>query len=129
MILFLEQALNGLQFGAMLFLMAAGLTLVFGIMGLVNLAHGSFYMVGAYAAAWTANHTHSFLLAVLAGMTAAALVGAATELPVLYLLNPPEGRRRRVGRHEWPDMHRYHVAPQCRRRIGRPRTGWHPKPI
>jgi len=50
--LILEQALNGLQLGVMLFLMAAGLTLVFGIMNLVNLAHGSFYMVGAYLAAY-----------------------------------------------------------------------------
>ena len=46
--LFLEQALNGLQFGLMLFLLAAGLTLVFGIMDMINLAHGSLYMVGAY---------------------------------------------------------------------------------
>ena len=52
MITVLEQLLNGLQFGVMLFLMAAGLTLVFGIMGLINLAHGSLYMVGAYAAAY-----------------------------------------------------------------------------
>ena len=51
MILFLEQALNGVQFGMMLFLMAAGLTLIFGIMNLINLAHGSLYMVGAYVAA------------------------------------------------------------------------------
>jgi len=49
--LVLEQTLNGLQFGVMLFLMAAGLTLVFGIMNLVNLAHGSLFMVGAYLAA------------------------------------------------------------------------------
>lgn len=46
-ILLIEQVLNGLQFGVMLFLMAAGLTLVFGVMGLINLAHGSLYMVGA----------------------------------------------------------------------------------
>ena len=51
MTLVLEQVLNGLQYGVML-LLAAGLTLIFGIMGLVNLAHGSFYMVGASAAAW-----------------------------------------------------------------------------
>ena len=50
-LLVVEQVLNGLQFGVMLFLMAAGLTLVFGIMNLVNLAHGSLYMVGAYLAA------------------------------------------------------------------------------
>jgi branched-subunit amino acid ABC-type transport system permease component len=50
-ILVIEQVLNGLQFGVMLFLMAAGLTLIFGVMGLINLAHGSLYMVGAFAAA------------------------------------------------------------------------------
>jgi len=49
--LFLEQVLNGLQFGVMLFLMSAGLTLVFGVMGLINLAHGSLYMIGAFSAA------------------------------------------------------------------------------
>ena len=49
-ILILEQALNGLQFGLMLFLLAAGLTLVFGIMDMINLAHGSLYMIGAYLA-------------------------------------------------------------------------------
>ena len=51
MTLFIEQCLNGLQFGLLLFLLAAGLTLVFGIMDLVNLAHGSLYMLGAYFAA------------------------------------------------------------------------------
>ena len=51
MLFYLEQTLNGLQLGVMLFLMAAGLTLVFGIMNLVNLAHGSLYMLGAYFAA------------------------------------------------------------------------------
>ncbi|MFY9467278.1 MAG: branched-chain amino acid ABC transporter permease, partial [Lentibacter algarum] len=51
LILIAEQVLNGLQFGIMLFLMAAGLTLIFGVMGLINLAHGSLYMVGAFAAA------------------------------------------------------------------------------
>ncbi|MEA3394591.1 MAG: branched-chain amino acid ABC transporter permease, partial [Pseudomonadota bacterium] len=50
-VLLLEQALNGLQFGLMLFLLAAGLTLVFGIMDMINLAHGSLYMVGAYLVA------------------------------------------------------------------------------
>ena len=54
MTLVLEQLLNGLQLGVMLFLLAAGLTLVFGIMGVINLAHGSLYMVGAYAAALAA---------------------------------------------------------------------------
>ena len=65
-ILLIEQVLNGLQFGVMLFLMAAGLTLIFGVMGLINLAHGSLYMVGAFAAAAVAGWTGSFLLALAA---------------------------------------------------------------
>jgi branched-chain amino acid transport system permease protein len=51
-LLVVEQLLNGLQFGLMLFLLAAGLTLVFGVMDMINLAHGSLYMVGAFLAAW-----------------------------------------------------------------------------
>lgn len=86
MLLFLEQVLNGLQFGVMLFLLAAGLTLVFGIMGLINLAQGSLYMVGAFAAAFTANHTGSFLLGLLGGLAAAALVGMAMEYLILRRL-------------------------------------------
>jgi ABC-type branched-subunit amino acid transport system permease subunit len=57
-----EQMLNGLQFGVMLFLMAAGLTLIFGVMGLINLAHGSLYMIGAFACAAVAAWTGSFWL-------------------------------------------------------------------
>ena len=64
MTLFIAQCLNGLQFGLLLFLLAAGLTLVFGIMDLVNLAHGSLYMVGAYFAATFAAWTGSFVLGV-----------------------------------------------------------------
>ncbi|WP_332686188.1 branched-chain amino acid ABC transporter permease [Bosea sp. (in: a-proteobacteria)] len=86
MTLVLEQLLNGLQFGVMLFLLAAGLTLIFGIMGVINLAHGSLYMVGAYAAAFAAAQTGSVLLAVLAGLAAAALVGMAMEVFVLRRL-------------------------------------------
>ena len=70
-ILIAEQVLNGLQFGIMLFLMAAGLTLIFGVMGLINLAHGSLYMVGAFAAAAVAGATGSFVLALAAAMAAA----------------------------------------------------------
>lgn len=58
---FFEQCLNGLQLGIMLFLMSAGLTLVFGIMRVINLAHGSFYMIGAYVGATVAAGTGSFL--------------------------------------------------------------------
>ena len=64
--LLLAQLLNGLQYGVLLFLLAAGLTLVFGIMSFVNLAHGSLYMMGAYAAAVSYGATGSFALAPLA---------------------------------------------------------------
>src|SRR5262249_59162410 len=74
--LVLEQALNGLQLGVMLFLMAAGLTLVFGIMNLVNLAHGSFYMVGAYLATYFYQATGSWLLGVLLGLAGTLPLGA-----------------------------------------------------
>ena len=86
MTLIVEQILNGIQLSAMLFLLAAGLTLVFGIMGVINLAHGSLYMVGAYAAAWVMGHTGSFLLAGGAALLAAGGVGILLELSVLRRL-------------------------------------------
>jgi branched-chain amino acid transport system permease protein len=85
-ILIIEQVLNGLQFGVMLFLMAAGLTLIFGVMGLINLAHGSLYMVGAFVAAAVAGATGSFLLALMAAMGAAAMAGALIEMTVIRRL-------------------------------------------
>ncbi|MFD1193183.1 branched-chain amino acid ABC transporter permease [Seohaeicola saemankumensis] len=85
-LLFAEQMLNGLQFGIMLFLMAAGLTLVFGVMGLINLAHGSLYMIGAFAAAAVAGATGSFVLALMASLAAAAAAGALIELTVIRRL-------------------------------------------
>jgi len=85
-LLIIEQVLNGLQFGIMLFLMAAGLTLIFGVMGLINLAHGSLYMVGAFAAAATAGATGSFLLALIAALAAAAIAGAIVEMVVIRRL-------------------------------------------
>ncbi len=86
LILILEQVLNGLQFGVMLFLMAAGLTLVFGVMGLINLAHGALYMVGAFAAAAVAGWTGSFVLALMASLAAAAAAGALVEVTVIRRL-------------------------------------------
>jgi len=85
-ILISEQALNGLQFGLMLFLLAAGLTLVFGIMDMINLAHGSLYMVGAYLAAAVAQASGSFLLAVLAALAGTALFGMLLEITLLRRL-------------------------------------------
>lgn len=83
MLLLLEQLLNGLQLGITLFLMSAGLTLVFGIMQVINLAHGSFYMIGAYVGATVAGHTGSFPLAVAAGVAAAMATGCLVEFVVL----------------------------------------------
>ncbi len=77
---FIEQCLNGLQFGLLLFLLAAGLTLVFGIMDLVNLAHGSLYMIGAYFAATFAALTGSFVVGALLALLATLLVGMAVEV-------------------------------------------------
>jgi branched-chain amino acid transport system permease protein len=84
--LIIEQVLNGLQFGVMLFLMSAGLTLVFGVMGLINLAHGSLYMIGAFAAAFIASWTGSFWLGLAASLTAAAIAGAIIEMVVIRRL-------------------------------------------
>ncbi len=77
--LFIAQLLNGLQYGIMLFLLAAGLTLVFGNMSFVNLAHGSLYMLGAYAAAVVGVQTGSFALGVLAAVATGVIVGMALE--------------------------------------------------
>ena len=77
--LFAVQMLNGLQLGVLLFMLSAGLTLVVGIMNFVNLAHGSLYMMGAYFAAAAYNHTGSFLLAALFGVSASAALGFAVE--------------------------------------------------
>ncbi|MCB2101632.1 MAG: branched-chain amino acid ABC transporter permease [Rhodobacterales bacterium] len=86
MLLFLEQLLNGLQLGVFLFLVAAGLTLIFGIMGLINLAHGSLYMIGAFAAATVTNWTGSFLVGLLAALPITAAVGMAIEFVVMRRL-------------------------------------------
>ncbi len=81
--LIVEQLLNGVQFGVMLFLMAAGLTLVFGIMNMINLAHGSLYMAGAFLAAALVHVTGSFFLAVIIAVPATGVLGALMELGVL----------------------------------------------
>lgn len=83
MTLLIEQTLNGLQLGMMLFLVAAGLTLVFGIMNLVNLAHGALYMFGAYMWASTFVATGSFLLAVMCALSVTCLLGVLIERTIL----------------------------------------------
>jgi branched-chain amino acid transport system permease protein len=85
-LLVLEQALNGLQYGVMLFLMAAGLTLVFGIMNLVNLAHGSLYMVGAYLGTTFYQWTGSFPLAALLALAGTLMAGVVIEVVALRTL-------------------------------------------
>jgi len=86
LILILEQSLNGLQFGLMLFLLAAGLTLVFGIMDMINLAHGSLYMIGAFLAAWLAQLTQSFWLGMALAIPLTGLVGMVLEYTILRTL-------------------------------------------
>ncbi len=85
-VLFLEQSLNGVQFGLMLFLLAAGLTIVFGVMDMINLAHGAFYMVGAFLAAWFVAATGTFLGGLLIAVVLTALFGMAVESTLLRTL-------------------------------------------
>ena len=85
-LLIIEQTLNGLQLGVTLFLMAAGLTLVFGVMNLVNLAHGSMFMLGAYALVMFERLTGSFVLGLLCAIPATALVGVVIEVLVMRTL-------------------------------------------
>ena len=77
---FLVQCLNSVQYGLLLFLVASGLTLIFGIMGVINLAHGSFYMIGAYMAfALSPLFGDRFLVMLLAGIALAAVLGYLLE--------------------------------------------------
>ena len=73
------QLLNGVQYGLVLFLVASGLTLVFGILGVINLAHGAFYMLGAYLAYWLTAATGSFWAALIGGAGIAFVAGLALE--------------------------------------------------
>ncbi|MGE0563935.1 MAG: branched-chain amino acid ABC transporter permease [Pseudolabrys sp.] len=80
MLYLIEQCLNGIQLGMLLFLLAAGLTLIFGIMDLVNLAHGSLYMLGAYFAATFIAVTESFVGGLALGLVATLIAGMVIEL-------------------------------------------------
>jgi branched-chain amino acid transport system permease protein len=84
--LLFAQLLNGLQYGILLFLLAAGLTLVFGIMSFVNLAHGSLYMMGAYAAATVFQRTNSFILAIIGALAATLVIGLVLERAIVSRL-------------------------------------------
>ena len=83
---YLIQLLNSVQYGLLLFLLASGLTLIFGIMGVINLAHGSFYMVGAYLAYWLAKITGSFWLAIPLGLVIALGLGVVLETTLVSRL-------------------------------------------
>lgn len=83
---FLIQLLNGVQYGLLLFLIAGGLTLIFGIMGIINLAHGSLYMIGAYLAFSLTRQIGNFWLALAAGVAIAVLIGVALEWLVMRFL-------------------------------------------
>ena len=76
---FLVQCLNAVQYGLLLFLVASGLTLIFGIMGVINLAHGSFYMVGAYLAWSLASMTGNLATAILLGLVLSVVLGLLLE--------------------------------------------------
>jgi branched-chain amino acid transport system permease protein len=83
---FAVQLLNGVQYGLVLFLVASGLTLVFGILGVINLAHGAFYMLGAYVAFWLTVETGSFAIALIGGMAIAFVAGLALEASLVKRL-------------------------------------------
>ncbi|HEX9462412.1 MAG TPA: branched-chain amino acid ABC transporter permease [Alphaproteobacteria bacterium] len=83
---FLIQVLNGVQYGLLLFLIASGLTLVFGILQVINLAHGSFYMIGAYLAFWLTARSGSLWIAILGGLPLALLLGFAVERLMIRFL-------------------------------------------
>jgi branched-chain amino acid transport system permease protein len=85
-VIFLIQVLNAVQYGLLLFLVASGLTLIFGILGIINLAHGSFYMIGAYLAFSLTQKIGSFWLALAAGVAIAVLIGLALEWLVMRFL-------------------------------------------
>jgi branched-chain amino acid transport system permease protein len=87
---FFVQLLNGLSFGALLFFLASGFTLIFGLMRIVNLSHGAYYLFGGYVGLVTARATSNFGLAVLAGIVAVALVGFLTERVLLRLIRGQE---------------------------------------
>ncbi len=84
--LFLVQALNGIQYGFLLFLVASGLTLVFGIMGIINLAHGAFYMLGAYVVYWLVGYTDNLFFAIALGLSIMLVFGYLLERSVISFL-------------------------------------------
>lgn len=80
---FITLTINGLATGLLLFMMACGLSIIFGLMGIMNFAHGSFFVIGAYTSTFTYALTGSFALAMIAGMAAGAAIGWFTELTII----------------------------------------------
>ena len=95
LVIFVVQLLNAVQYGLVLFLVASGLTLVFGIMGVINLAHGTFYMLGAYIAFWISAYTGSFWLALAGGVAIAFALGLAARGDLRQASLRPRPPRRR----------------------------------
>ena len=98
---FLIQLLNSVQYGLLLFMLAAGLTLIFGIMGVVNLAHGSFYMLGAYLAWSLAALTQSFTIAIILGTVLSVLFGLLLVVVQAFLQTRSP---RSSAPHLWPHL-------------------------
>src|SRR3981189_4013934 len=86
--LFALQLINGVEYGLLLFLVASGLTLVFGVLGVLNFAHGSCSMLGAYLAWWLSERTGNLLLAILVGLPAMALIGLLVERLAIGRVHP-----------------------------------------
>ncbi len=84
--LLISQLMNGLQLGLLLFLLASGLTLIFGIMDFINLSHGSFYMIGAYFCGSVVAYSGSFLLGIVLGLIGVFLIGAIVEWTIVRKL-------------------------------------------
>ena len=84
--LYFEQLLNGIQLGMFLFLVSAGLTLIFGFMNVINLAHGSLFMIGAYAIAFIYGMTNSFLLSLILSLPVVAIFAWVIEVVIIRRL-------------------------------------------
>jgi branched-chain amino acid transport system permease protein len=90
---FITLTINGLSTGMLLFMVACGLSIIFGLMGIMNFAHGVFFLIGAYTCTWTYSITGSFALAMLAGLAAGAAIGWLTEITIIRpVYNNPIGQ-------------------------------------
>jgi len=81
--IFITLTVNGLATGLLLFMIACGLSIIFGLMGIMNFAHGGFFLIGAYASTWTYSITGNFAIAMIAGMAAGSAIGWLTEITII----------------------------------------------